>query len=59
MSRSYEKLYGSLHEIPNEKLWEFLEENESRDTAFLAIVCSEVLRRSVAGRGWKYKDPVE
>lgn len=46
---SMKATYGSLHDIPNETLYKFLEENETRDAAFLAIVCSEILRRSVKG----------
>lgn len=44
---SFEELYGHLRDIPNETLYKFLEENETKDAAFLAIVCSEILRRGV------------
>lgn len=43
--RGYAKTYGSLHEVDDAELHMFLEENETRDAAFLAMVCSEILRR--------------
>lgn len=42
---SFGMRYGNLREIPDEELHRFLEDNETHDAAFLAIVCSEVLRR--------------
>ena len=44
---TFDEQYGALHDIPNETLYKFLEENETRDAAFLAIVCSEILRRRI------------
>lgn len=44
---SFQDNYGSLRDIPNETLYKFLEENETRDAEFLAIVCSEILRRGL------------
>ena len=46
-STAFKTLYGNLHEISDRELYQFLQENEKRDAAFLAIICSEVLRRII------------
>lgn len=45
---SYLYTHGRLSEISDTDLYKFLCENEERDAAFLAIVCSELLRRQMA-----------
>lgn len=45
MTESFANQYGKLSDISDEELYEFLQENENREAHFLAIVCSEVLRR--------------
>jgi succinate dehydrogenase flavin-adding protein (antitoxin of CptAB toxin-antitoxin module) len=54
----YRSQYGKLCDISDEELYNFLEENEESDAAFLAFICSEVLKRQLKERHSpaKYED---
>lgn len=55
---SWRKEYGPLQAISYQQLFEWLCQNNTRDAAFLAIICSEVLRRQLEKeeRNHKYDD---
>jgi hypothetical protein len=55
---SYKTTRGRLSDISNADLYKILCENEEHDSGYLAMICSEVLRRQMADleKSAEYKD---